>query len=405
MIAKLALEDGTVFTGAACGAPGTRTGEVVFNTAMTGYQEVFTDPSYCGQIVTMTFPLQGNYGVNAEDFESARLYLSGVVVKELPRRPSNFRATAALRDFLARHDVVGLAGVDTRALTRRIRVHGALRGVLSTEIHSDVELVRLARAAQPMAGANLVEQVAPREPGTWSQSLGPLARAGRAPGATGCHLVAIDCGIKHNILRHLVASGCRVSTAPAGASPAQIRELRPDGLLVGNGPGDPAAVAATIDTLRELLGSVPMFGVCLGHQLLALALGATTYKLPFGHHGANLPVLNHGSGRVEITSQNHGFAVDTQSLERVGGTVTHVNLNDRSLEGFLHRDQRVLAVQFHPEASPGPHDASYMFRRFACAVESGRSIDLELLAVGEPAGCLAPAPGARQCEPVPSDSG
>jgi carbamoyl-phosphate synthase small subunit len=373
MIAKLALEDGTVFTGHAVGATGTRSGEVVFNTAMTGYQEVFTDPSYCGQIVTMTFPLQGNYGVNSEDLESGRTHLSGVVLKELPRRPSNHRATRGLAEFLAECGICGIVGVDTRALTRRIRVHGALRGALSTEVGDDLALVQLARAAPPMAGANLVQSVVPSEPAVWSEPLWNPLDADRQSPTTGnrqssCHVVAIDCGIKHNILRHLVTAGCRVTTVPANAPAARIRELRPDGLLVGNGPGDPAAVSDTIATLRTLRGQLPMFGICLGHQLLALALGAQTYKLRFGHHGANLPVLNRQTGRVEVTSQNHGFAVEVESLERAGGTATHINLNDGTLEGFVHRDLGIMAVQYHPEASPGPHDASYLFREFAEAV-------------------------------------
>ncbi|HMQ15813.1 MAG TPA: glutamine-hydrolyzing carbamoyl-phosphate synthase small subunit [Phycisphaerae bacterium] len=403
---KLALEDGTLFTGRAFGAEGTRTGEVVFNTAHTGYQEVFTDPSYCGQIVTMTFPLIGNYGVNPEDFESVRPHLSGFVVREVAVRPSNYRATAALADFLRQLGVIGLAGVDTRAITRRIRDHGALRGVISTEVTSDLELVRLAAAAPSMAGANLVRQVAPAEIGEWSERLWKVASdectgtseacgaagvrpmqggAAAPPAHVACHIVAIDCGIKHNILRHLSDAGARVTIAPAGTTAEQVLALRPDGLLVGNGPGDPAAVGDTIGMLRSLLGRLPVMGVCLGHQMLALALGATTYKLRFGHHGANVPVLNIPAGRVEITSQNHGFAVEAASLERAGGTVTHVNLNDQSLEGFVHRDLRAMAVQFHPEASPGPHDSSYLLRRFVETVREERDIAPSLL-VAEPGG-------------------
>jgi carbamoyl-phosphate synthase small subunit len=383
MPAKLALEDGTIFTGVACGAPGTRAGEVVFNTAMTGYQEIFTDPSYCGQIVTMTFPQIGNCGVNADDFESVRPALAGVVVKQLPPRPSNYRATEALADFLQAHDIVGIANVDTRAVTRRTRLQGALRGVVSTEIIDPLELLRMARAAEPMSGSNLVERVVTTGRGDWTEPLWtpPRVSAPAAEGGSDCHIVALDCGIKHNILRYLVEQGCRVSTISGSASAADIRALGPDGLLIGNGPGDPAAVTGTVATLRELLGAFPMFGVCLGHQLLALALGATTYKLAFGHHGANLPVLNKTTGRVEITSQNHGFCVELKSLEQVGGTVTHVNLNDGSLEGFAHREHDIVAVQFHPEASPGPHDAGYMFARFARAVASGKGVAAGLFAV------------------------
>jgi len=375
MIAKLALEDGSVFTGSAVGAVGTHAGEVVFNTAMTGYQEVFTDPSYRGQIVTMTFPLQGNYGVNSDDFESSRTHLAGVVLRELPRRPSNYRASESLPKFLAAHGVIGLAGVDTRAITRRTRIAGALRGVLSSEITSDLELVRLARDAAPMAGANLVQQVAPAAITTWPADSPQPTSSQSSPAPGKCHIVAIDCGIKHNIPRLLAAAGARVTLAPASISAAEIRELSPDGLVVGNGPGDPAAVTDTLATLRGLLGELPMLGICLGHQLLALALGARTYKLKFGHHGANLPVLNRLTGRIEITSQNHGFAVDPASVEQVGGTLTHVNLNDGSLEGFAHRDRRVAAVQFHPEASPGPHDAAYLLSGFVVVVATAGPID------------------------------
>jgi carbamoyl-phosphate synthase small subunit len=385
MIAKLALEDGTILTGEAVGASGTRTGEVVFNTAMTGYQEVFTDPSYCGQIVTMTFPLQGNYGVNLEDFESDQPHLSGVVLRELPKRPSNQRSIRGLPEFLADHGIIGVTGVDTRALTRRIRVQGALRGVISTEVREDVKLVELARASAPMTGADYVQTVTPRVVGSWDQPLWKHAANADPQSPTvnrqlRCHVVAIDCGIKHNILRHLTEVGCRVTVVPADATAEQIRRLDPAGVLVGNGPGDPAAVTGTIETLRRLLGQYQMLGVCLGHQLLAIALGAKTYKLGFGHHGANLPVINRQTARVEITSQNHGFAVDINSLERVGGLVTHVNLNDGSLEGFLHRDQRVMAVQFHPEASPGPHDASYLFQRFVEAIAAKRPLAMDTLA-------------------------
>ncbi|MBK8913849.1 MAG: glutamine-hydrolyzing carbamoyl-phosphate synthase small subunit [Phycisphaerales bacterium] len=387
MICKLAMEDGTVFTGRGLGATGTRAGEVVFNTSMMGYQEILTDPSYCGQIVTMTFPMIGNYGVNAEDFESARPFLSGFVVREACEHPSNYRSTATLAEALQRFGVIGISGVDTRAITRRTRIHGALRGVISTEVLDDAELVRMARAASPMSGANLVDAVAVREVREWTEPLwhpqgGSVARvassAARPPAHS--HVVAIDCGIKSNILRWLREAGVKVTVVPADASAGRIRELKPTALLIGNGPGDPAAVTQTIQTLRELLGKVPALGICLGHQMVGLALGAETYKLRFGHHGGNQPVLNRPAGRVEITAQNHGFAVEEASLKRVGGQVTHVNLNDGSVEGFVHPDRQVLCVQFHPEAGPGPNDAAYLFRRFVERVSDGRPIDADMLA-------------------------
>ncbi len=379
MICKLALEDGTIFTGTAFGASGTRTGEVVFNTSMTGYQEIFTDPSYCGQIVTMTFPLIGNYGVNPEDFESSQPYLSGFVIKELSPRPSNYRATSSLEEFLAERNVIGIAGIDTRALTRRIRIRGALRGVLSTEILDDMALVSLAAGSPSMEGANLVPEVTVSEAYAWSERAWTHDHAADVKKPSSSHIVAMDCGIKYNILRRLVSAGCRVTVTPANWTAEQILALEPDGVVVGNGPGDPAAVTDAIGALKGMLGKVPILGVCLGHQMLALAMGADTYKLRFGHHGANVPVLNRPAGRVEITSQNHGFAVEVRSLERLGAIATHVNLNDGSLEGFTHPDHRVIAVQFHPEASPGPHDSGYIFDRFVGAVRAGEVIGAGLL--------------------------
>ncbi|MCP4247559.1 MAG: glutamine-hydrolyzing carbamoyl-phosphate synthase small subunit [bacterium] len=354
----LAIEDGTVFVGHAIGAAGTATGEVVFNTAMTGYQEVLTDPSYCGQIVTMTYPLIGNYGVNSEDAESSHRHVSGFVVKELARRPSNHRSDGDLATLLRESGVVALAGVDTRALTRRLRMRGALRGAISTQVRDPGELVTLAREAPSMTGRNLVCEVA--APGERvCESTGPGARR---------NVVALDCGIKHNILRLLDASGCAVTLVPHDTPAERILEHRPHGLLVGNGPGDPAAVSGTVSTLKLLLGRVPILGICLGHQLLALALGARTYKLKFGHHGANHPVLDLDTGRVEITSQNHGFAVDRASLEAAGARLTHVSLYDQSVEGFAHDELNILAVQYHPEAAPGPHDSRYIFRQFVEAL-------------------------------------
>jgi carbamoyl-phosphate synthase small subunit len=352
----LALEDGTTFAGQSFGATGTAEGEVVFNTAMTGYQEILTDPSYCGQIVTMTAPLIGNYGVNKDDLESSGQHLSGFVVKELSRIYSNQRATGSLSDYLRSAGIIGISGIDTRALTRRLREQGALRGVISTEISDPMELVHRARSIPVMAGQNLVRKVMPSGEKIWSSKTEGHNEALR--------VVALDCGIKHNILRSLVSAGCVVHVVPPTTSAENILEKRPHGILAGNGPGDPEVVTDGIGNLKKLLGKVPIFGICLGHQLLSLALGAKTYKLKFGHHGANHPVLNQDTGRVEITSQNHGFAVDVPSLEAVGGRVTHVNLYDQSLEGFAHDKLKVFAVQYHPEAAPGPHDSEYLFDQF-----------------------------------------
>ncbi|MBX3393791.1 MAG: glutamine-hydrolyzing carbamoyl-phosphate synthase small subunit [Phycisphaerae bacterium] len=351
---SLALEDGSIFVGRSYGAEGTSTGEVVFNTAMTGYQEILTDPSYCGQIVTMTAPLIGNYGVNNEDVESEKTFLSGFVIREPARRVSNHRANGSLCDYLHAAGIVGISGVDTRALTRRIRASGAMRGVLSTEEHDPAVLVGLARSSTAMNGRNLVAEVAPHQNRIWNEGRELTHR-----------VVAIDCGIKHHILRSLAGLGATVTVAPPTLSADAILEYKPDGVLIGNGPGDPAAVSQTIETIRRLIGRVPIFGICLGHQLIALAMGAETYKLKFGHHGSNHPVLNLDTGRVEITSQNHGFAVELQSLQRKGGRPTHVNLYDRSLEGFEHVDHPLFAVQYHPESAPGPHDSTYLFEKFA----------------------------------------
>jgi len=353
----LALEDGSIFRGEAFGATGTATGEVVFNTAMSGYQEILTDPSYCGQIVTMTAPLIGNYGMNGDDDESSKMHLSGFICKELSLEFSNYRANGSLHEYLSRAGVIGLTGIDTRALTKRLRQQGSLRGVISSERHDPVELVARARAAAPMEGANLVERVAPG-----------FERRFVNAGGDGMSVLAVDCGLKQNIVRELVASGCSVTTINGDLTAAEVLARKPSGLLVGNGPGDPAAVTATIEMLKGVVGKIPVFGICLGHQMLALALGARTYKLKSGHHGANHPVLNTDTGRVEITSQNHGFAVDLASLEAVGGRATHVSLYDRSLEGFAHDGFGVFAVQYHPEAAPGPHDSAYLFDRFARAM-------------------------------------
>lgn len=376
--ARLALEDGSVFHGWAFGDVRARSvdGEVCFNTSLSGYQEILTDPSYAGQIVTMTYPLIGNYGVNEEDLESRGIFARGFVVRELANLASNHRATAKLEQWLAGRGVTGIAGVDTRALTRKLRTVGAMDGVLSTdEKLRDGELVEMARQSPGLVGRNLVEGVGLRQAVRWDESLGkwePLQGQVAAPQRR-WKVVAIDCGAKLNILRNLVQAGCAVTVLPYDAPPEEIHSHKPDGLFLSNGPGDPDAVTPTIATVRKLLGKLPIFGICLGHQILGLAMGATTFKLKFGHRGGNQPVQNLHTGKVEITSQNHGFAVETESLRRAGAEPTHVNLNDQTLEGFRHGQEPIFAVQYHPEAAPGPHDARYLFDCFVDMMATGSS--------------------------------
>ncbi len=365
--AKLALEDGTVMTGISFGAPGEVVGEVCFNTSMSGYQEILTDPSYRGQIVAMTAPQIGNYGVNAEDVESLRPQLSGFIVRELSRRVSNYRAEGHLHSYLLRHGVVAMQGIDTRALVRRIRIHGALRGVLSTNDLNDESLVAKARASPGLIGRDLAREVAPKHESRWDQPVHSLVRLDGAIAAElppdAPHVVALDYGMKWNIARQLRSVGCRVTVLPGTATAEEVLAHRPDGVLLSNGPGDPAPLVYAHKTIFELLGKKPIFGICLGHQLLALACGAKTYKLKFGHRGANQPVLNRLTGRVEITCQNHGFAVAEEGLPREL-EITHINLNDGTIEGLRHRRQPAFSVQYHPEASPGPHDSQYLFTSF-----------------------------------------
>ncbi len=370
-IAKLALEDGTIFTGSAFGASGTSAGEVVFNTSMTGYQEILTDPSYAGQIVTMTYPLIGNYGINKTDVESRRVSVKGFVIKELSPVASNYRSDMTLSEYLKENGVIGIEGIDTRALVRRLRVSGVMRGVLSTEILDDVKLVSMAKNSPDMNGADWVKEVKPERPYEWEEDQGPWS-LGKVERGDGLHVVALDCGAKHNILRHLSERGIKVTVLPPDTPAAEILKHNPDGLFVSNGPGDPAAVGYAIESLKSALGKVPTFGICLGHQLLGLALGARTYKLKFGHRGGNQPVKNLDTGRVEITSQNHGFAVEKESLEAKGGVITHINLNDNTVEGFRHKQMPVFSVQYHPEAAPGPHDAAYLFDAFVEMMKTKR---------------------------------
>ncbi len=372
-IVKLALEDGTVFTGRAFGASGTSEGEVVFNTSMTGYQEILTDPSYEGQIVTMTYPLIGNYGINRQDVESKRPHVKGFVIKELAPVHSNYRADLSLDEYLKQNEIIGIEGIDTRALTRKLRISGAMRGVLSTEILDDEKLVQRARASAQMAGADWVQTVKPSTQYAWDEDQGDWG-LGKVERGDGLHVVALDCGAKHNILRHFSERGVKVTVLPPETSAEEIIKHRPDGLFVSNGPGDPAVLDYAVKPLQGTIGKVPIFGICLGHQLLGRAIGAKTFKLKFGHRGGNQPVKNLDTGRVEITSQNHGFAVDRESLEKSGGIVTHLNLNDGTVEGFRHKDLPIFSVQYHPEASPGPHDAAYLFDAFIEMMKTRKAI-------------------------------
>jgi carbamoyl-phosphate synthase small subunit len=362
--AKLALEDGTVYTGRGFGATGETFGEVVFNTSMTGYQEVLTDPSYRGQIVTMTYPLIGNYGVNPEDRESRRPQVEGFVVRELSRIPSNFRSAGGLDAYLGENHILGIEGIDTRALVRRLRVRGTMTGVLSSIDLDDVSLVHKARTSPGIIGRDLVREVIPSQSFTWTEGFTCHVQSQPLPSRPPSHhVVALDFGMKWNILRCLVQIGCRVTVVPGTAGPETVLACNPDGIFLSNGPGDPAPLGYAVETLRSLVGKKPIFGICLGHQLLGLALGAKTFKLKFGHRGANQPVLNNRTRRVEITTQNHGFAVGLDTLPR-DLEATHVNLNDGTLEGMRHRRWPIFSVQYHPEASAGPHDSSYLFEEF-----------------------------------------
>jgi carbamoyl-phosphate synthase small subunit len=366
--ALLVLEDGSVYRGNAFAGKGEVLGEVVFNTGMTGYQEILTDPSYKGQIVLMTCPLIGNTGINPEDMESAGIHLEGFIVREYGRYPSNWRSRQDLKTFLEAHDKLGVEGIDTRALTRRIRLAGAMRGVLSTETGNIDRLLQRVRAYPGLVGRDLVKAVTCREPYLWKDGTPRKIAAGSvSTGTSGAavrrRVVVLDCGVKHNILRHLEKRGCEVLVLPATAAGEDILAWKPDGVLLSNGPGDPAALPYIVEAVRTILGKVPIFGICLGHQVLGQAAGGRTAKLKFGHHGINQPVKNHRSGRVEITSQNHGFAVDADSMP-ADVRITHINLNDNTVEGFSHGQHPLFCVQYHPEASPGPHDAGYLFDRF-----------------------------------------
>jgi carbamoyl-phosphate synthase small subunit len=363
--ALLLLEDGTIFRGYTFAGEGHTLGEVVFNTSMTGYQEVLTDPSYKGQIVAMTYPLIGTYGINGEDMESAAIQVEAFIVREYQDFPSNWRSTRTLADFLNDHRKIGIEGIDTRALTRHIRQAGAMRGIIATDTDEIAALMDEVQAYPGLNGIDLVQYVTCQKPYRWhhgAQSLeAPLAWDPKQPGL---RVAALDCGIKFNILRMLERQGCQVMVFPAQTPADQILATNPDGVFLSNGPGDPAALHRVIGTVRNLLGKRPVFGICLGHQVMGLALGGKTFKLKFGHRGANQPVKDLTTEKVEITSQNHGYCVDIDSLNHVPVRLTHLNLNDNTLEGMEHLEIPAFSVQYHPEASPGPHDASYLFERF-----------------------------------------
>ena len=371
MKAVLALADGKIFEGEHFGAENEAEAEIVFNTSMSGYQEIITDPSYCGQMVVMTYPLIGNYGINPEDFESDRPYLSGFIIKELSRVQSNWRSRGNLEDFLKKNNVFGIQGIDTRALTRRIRDKGAQQAVLSTNISDTQNLIEKARKSPGLIGRDLVKNVTCKNAYNWNESewiiqngQTQLEKTKNRP----FKVLVYDFGVKRNILRKLIRAGCNVKVIPASTTADEALATKPDGIFLSNGPGDPAAVPYAIANVKNLLGRVPIFGICLGHQILSLALNGSTYKLRFGHHGGNQPVLDTHSGKVEITSQNHGFAVKENSLLK-DVDITHLNLNDNTIEGIKHKTFPIFSVQYHPEASPGPHDSDYLFKKFVNLME------------------------------------
>ncbi len=381
--AILALEDGRVFRGLAWGAQGERTGEIVFNTAMTGYQEILTDPSYAGQIVTMTYPEIGNYGVNEDDVESRRPFVEGFVVRETSKISSNWRASMSLDEYLKRNGIVGISEIDTRALVRHIREKGAMRACLSSVDLEEQSVISKAKNSPEMLGRNLVDEVTCGDPYQWADireerttfdPIGEFRHENQSlmPGEAPFRVVAYDFGIKYYILRYLAAVGCEVTVVPARTPADEVISMAPDGVFLSNGPGDPASLTEIVGEIKRLLGASPVFGICLGHQLLGIAFGGQTFKLKFGHRGGNQPVKNIRNGRIEITSHNHGFAVDPESLDPNEVELTHFNLNDGCLEGMRHKTLPVFSVQYHPEAGPGPHDATYLFHEFIAQMRAHR---------------------------------
>ena len=362
----LALEDGTVFEGTAFGAPVDKAGEVVFNTSLTGYQEIFTDPSYAGQIVVLTNPQIGNYGTNDADNEAGKPYIEGLIVREYSPVASNWRSDADTSDFLARHGIPGVTGIDTRTLVRKLRMGGVMRGAISSITLDRDELIERARSIPRMAGRDLASLVSTAKSYQWRGGVSPVSESEivSAEVAPRFKVVAYDFGIKRNILRRLAHVGCELTVVPAGTSAEDVMSLKPDGVFLSNGPGDPEPLGYQAAQMRKLMGKTPIFGICLGHQILGLALGGKTFKLKFGHRGGNHPVLNKITNKVEITAQNHGFAVDPDSLNQNDIELTHINLNDNTLEGLRHKNLPLFCVQYHPEAAPGPHDSQYLFDDF-----------------------------------------